>query len=133
MFVERPELARLIIDSGEIRTKLELYCLNESKPITELKSKPTITSTTKKINAPVGNEVISKEDFKVSDISFGDLKAREIIDTETNQKTILIDKSSIMNAGSLNVLPTTRMVANPISSSKTTNIYSEVVIKFRSL
>ena len=34
LFLNHPELTRLIVDSGEIKAKLELFCLNET---TELK------------------------------------------------------------------------------------------------
>lgn len=139
MFVERPELARLFVDSGEIKAKLNLSCLNE-----EVKSASTQTSTARKstktarASVPVAEKVsfeVKKLDFSRTQLSskIAGIKATEITDKETGLKTILIDKESLKNKDvSLNI-PTTRIIANPISSTNTTTISSEVIIKFRSI
>ena len=59
--------------------------------------------------------------------------AKEVIDKETGLKTILIDKESIKNKEINFNIPTTRIVANPINSSSSSTISSEVTIKFRSI
>jgi len=130
--LNHPELARLIVDSGEIKAKLELFCLNETVEI-----KQTPKSILAKEVSTKHNPVISKSKFDIKEIKLDkqyDIKVKEIIDNQTQLKTLLIDRSSISKSNnSINTIPTTRMVANPISSSTTTNIFSEVTIKFKSL
>lgn len=139
MFVERPELARLFVDSGEIKAKLNLFCLNEEiQPISKPVSKATTNPKLKKETIPI-NEKIS---FEVKKLDFSKIQilgktttvmAKEVIDKETGLKTILIDKESIKNKEINFNIPTTRIVANPINSSSSSTISSEVTIKFRSI
>ena len=139
MFVERPELARLFVDSGEIKAKLNLFCLNEEiKPVANPVNK-TI-SKTKSAKETMSN--IEKVSFEVKKLDFSKIQilgktttvmAKEVIDKETGLKTILIDKESIKNKEINFNIPTTRIVANPINSSSSSAISSEVTIKFRSI
>jgi hypothetical protein len=135
MFVERPELARLFVDSGEIKAKLDLFCLNE-----EVKApvKEAANPKLKKANIPLAD----KTAFEVKALDFSKMPiagartqvaAKEILDNTTGLKTILIDKESIKNKALNFNIPSTRIVANPINSSSTSSISSEVIIKFRSL
>lgn len=112
--INKPELSVLMVDSGEIKSKLELFCYNESvKPIDgSTKSKLKIDE----INLAVPNQKMVKE----------------IVDKETGLKTIIIDKSKIGDKISLE-LPSTRLIANPIKSTTSTNLYSEVTIKFKTI
>lgn len=130
--LNHPELARLIVDSGEIKAKLEIFCLNETIE-TKQTSKGNLTKTVLAKNNPT----ISKTNFDIKEIKLDkqfDIKVKEIIDNQTQLKTLLIDRNSISKSNnSINTIPTTRMVANPIPSSTTTNIYSEVTIKFKSI
>lgn len=139
MFVERPELARLMVDSGEIRAKLDLFCLNET-------SASSVTGPAKmtKIAKPAKEvaPVVGKTAFEVKALDFSSLqlsgissaiKATEILDKESGLKTILIDKSSLLSKDVNLNIPTARIVANPINSSSSSSISSEVTIKFRSI
>lgn len=123
-----PELARLIVDSGEIKAKLELFCLNESAtPV----SKQALKSQARTKVSPA----IQKTNFDVRELTFDkshNIKVRELFNHESSLKTLLIDKNSLSKYdSSANRIPTTRLVANPIASSSTTNIFSEVTIKFK--
>lgn len=139
MFVERPELARLFVDSGEIKAKLNLFCLNEEiKPIANPVNKATSNTKLKKETLPISEKVsfeVKKLDFSKIQIlgKTSTVKAKEIIDKETGLKTIFIDKESIKNKQIDFNIPTTRIVANPINSSSSSTISSEVTIKFRSI
>ena len=139
MFVERPELARLFVDSGEIKAKLNLFCLNEEiQPNSNPSNKTTMNTKLKKETIPINERVsfeVKKLDFsKMESLSkVSTLKAKEVIDKETGLKTILIDKESIKNKELNFNIPTTRIVANPLNSSSSSTISSEVTIKFRSI
>jgi hypothetical protein len=139
MFVERPELARLFVDSGEIKAKLNMFFLNEN--IAETKS-----PISKKLSADVSikEQLATNEklNFEVKKIDFSktqslgiysDVKVQEILDKETGTKIILIDKESLKNKEIDFNIPTSRIIAQPINSSSTTSISSEVTIKFRSI
>ena len=138
MFVERPELARLVVDSGEIKAKLNLFFLNESSkqpssnPKRLEKPKPSIQDKTSSNSLSFD---LKKLDFSKSQ-NFGKytaLKAKELVDKETGNKIVLIDKESLKDKEINFNIPTTRIVANPISSSNSSAISSEVIIKFRSI
>lgn len=130
--LNHPELTRLIVDSGEIKAKLELFCLNET---TELK--PVSDKIPAKSRVIKDEPVISKTNFDIKEIKLDkkcDIRVKEIFDKQTQLKTLIIDRSTISKANNtINTIPTTRIIANPISSSKTTNIFSEVTIKFKSI
>lgn len=139
MFVERPEMARLFIDSGEIKAKLNLSFLNEDL-------KDATSSTDKNLNTPgmrredlVENK---KHSFEVKKIDFSkiqtagrlsNIKVNEIIDKDTGSKILLIDKEILKNKEVDFNIPTTRIIANPINNNSSTSISSEVIIKFRSI
>lgn len=137
MFVERPELARLFVDSGEIKAKLNLSCLNETiKPIT--KSAKTDTTAIKREIPMVTDSAL----FEVKKLDFSmiptlskntDLIVKEITDKETGLKTILINKESIRNRDINLNIPTARIVASPVNTTSSAAISSEVTIKFRSV
>lgn len=139
MFVERPELARLFVESGEIKAKLNLFCLNEDiNQVANPETKSTSNTKLKKEPIPISDKAL----FEVKSLDFSKIqilgkptsvKAKEVIDKETGLKTILIDKESIKNTELDFNIPTTRIVANPINSSSSSTISSEVTIKFRSI
>lgn len=128
--LNHPELARLIVDSGEIKAKLELFCLNES---IQQVSNPQLTAS-KEAN-PLPN--IQKTNFDITELKFdkfSNVRVREIFDKQTSLKTLLIDRTSFPKSNyEINTIPTTRLIANPITSSGSTNIFSEVTIKFKLL
>lgn len=139
MFVERPELARLFVDSGEIKAKLNLSFLNEEiKPIANSVNDKITNAKLKKVTKPINDKIsfeVKKLDFSKIQIlgKSTNLVAREIIDIETGLKTILIDKESIKSKELNFNIPTTRIIASPINSTSPVTISSEVTIKFRSI
>jgi hypothetical protein len=127
--VNHSELARIMVDSGEIKVKLEMFCLNESNAVAS-----SNTPSPKGLSR-VSASTIKKSKFDIREIKFDnvhDIKVKELLDNKTQQKTLLIDKSSLMQSTSIkNSIPTLRLIANPLPSSTTTNVFSEVTIKFR--
>jgi hypothetical protein len=130
--LNHPELARISIESGEIKAKLELFCLKEDKTAPVLTEVKAIKKT--ELIEPIEQNVL-RSNFDVKDIQIGksvDLRVRELFDKQTQLKTLLIDKNSMSNISS-NSIPAVRLVANPISTSTTTNLFSEISIKFRGI
>jgi hypothetical protein len=132
MFVERPELARLFVDSGEIKAKLNLFVLNENTTGTNPMVKKLSAAQT--FNEKTSFE-ISKLDFSsLQNVDkYSNLVANEILDKETGEKIILIDKASLINKEINFNIPTSRIIAKPINTASSTTISSEVTIKFRSI
>lgn len=132
-FMNEKSGTKLSIDSGEIKTRLDLFCLNQGtkeEVITQPKS-----LAKNNLKEMKGNIVISKESFSLKEnkLSIGSkfIKIQEIVDKETNLKTVLIKKQDVMSAAkNITSIPSARLVVNPLSSNSTTNIFSEVTIKF---
>jgi len=132
IFVERPELARLMVDSGEIKAKLELFCLNETK--VDTLSNPVKAKIAEPTKTGAATQSIAKTSFSIKDIKMTNgLNVKELVDPVTNLKTILIDKSTLRNTTSMATIPSARLIANPVNTTQTSNLYSEVTIKFRSI
>jgi hypothetical protein len=131
--LDRPELARIVVDSGEIKAKLELFMIQTNDTANTgnmTKVKMAQDTRMKDINST------SKFDFnsKLINESIGSI-TKELIDSSTGDKIIYIDKAALLNSSNTKALliPNTRMIAKPISSANSANISSEVIIKFRSL
>lgn len=167
--LNRPELTRLVIDSGEIKARLELFCLNESLVPTEadeainsqssedlhkksddeklagkvvsksakLKESPKISDQMTKLDSELETK-ISRSNFEIKILepsSSGNVRVSELLDKQTQLKTILIDRESLskLKATSSAVLPSVRLIANPLSSTTTTALSSEITIRFRGI
>jgi hypothetical protein len=133
-FINEQNSVRLTIDSGEIKTKLDLFCLNQTSTNEDIKPKKTDTKDVD-IKSELQEVNMKKEAFLVKDnqikIGSKSINLQEIIDSETKQKTILIKKQDLISSSDkISSIPTARLVANPLSSSSTTNVFSEVTIKF---
>jgi len=110
--IEKGEMPRLIVDSGEIRAKLELSNLYE---ITEEQERPVATSGGGSRRPKKGGRGLRKF-----------AKFQRAINLETNRATLLFDK----NTGEK---PPVRVAAKAASSSATKNadLCSEVIIRFK--
>lgn len=141
LFLNQSEMSRISIDSGEIRTKLDLSFLNEN--IYNNIQEDSNNKKKSKLNLEVEENIKSKNtSFEIneldfsrikSSLNFSHVKAKEVIDKESGLETILIDKESLINKEVNFNIPTTRIVASPISSSLITNVFSEITIKFKTI
>lgn len=135
--INKTEMTRLIVDSGEVRAKLELSNLSESFP----QSQPEEISKTKDSSEEI--RTVSKENIIATDqiletnlpsklIQYENVRINDIRNSETNERTLLIDKSSISNNTKFESrIPSVRIVAKPAAMSSNTNLLSEIIIKFR--
>jgi hypothetical protein len=129
LLVDRPELSRLIVESGEIKAKLELFCLNNFKGMQPIDTnKFTAKTNTKSTH-------IENSSFSIRDVQMDNgKKFKEIYDKNSQTTTLLIDKNTILNKeNTLEVPPHARLIASPVTSSTSTSLFSEVTIKFKSL
>lgn len=135
MIVQRPELARLIVEGGEIKSKLDLTVFNQ-EIIEEEKVEKINTSKNSFENPKINSlEKEGKEKLNSSFISLKDKNRPGITmveETINGNQFIFIDKE-IMNTNQSIEIPTTRIIATPVSSNNSTAISSEVIIKFRNL
>lgn len=139
------EMAKLMVDSGEIKAKLELSNLSqETKPPRE--------------TPPKGREKKEKEDMPTfpikespilpmpieGDIEYQPLQGQlvgqggfstiEIKNPSTNEKTIIIDKGTFSgNFTPTYSIPNVRLVAKPATKTSNSNLLSEVTIKFKTV
>lgn len=133
--LNKTELARLVVDSGEIRAKLELTNLHDQDDDTAAAGKTASKRVIKPTKTPVteNNPIAEKpapEGFSVRD----KLQIKEFIDPETKGKTLIVDKNSIPEGlGIKSLIPDVRVIAKPVKMTATSNLYSEVVIKFKTI
>lgn len=129
LLVNKSEMLKVVVDSGEIRAKLELSNLYKSD-----------TANTKQLKS-TRKEIVSKStDTKTTlpltakEIDIKGLKVTEITDPQSLQKTLLIDKSLINKISKQSELSDkVRLVAVPAQVSSSSNLYSEIVIKFKTV
>ena len=141
MFVERPELARIFVDSGEIKAKLNLSFLNEDVKASA-HTRQTDSRRVMDIESKSQASVVTEgKSFQIREIDFGkinlpgkfsNISIKEILDKETGVKTILINKDSLKEREADFNIPTTRIIANPVTGTSSA-ISSEVTIKFRTI
>jgi len=136
--INKTEMTRLMVDSGEIRAKLELTNLSQNLAAqggnTDSKSlRKSKESVTDKTPAKEPNKA-SIDELSSAYVSLKGIKMREIIDPETNRKTLIVDKESISNKLNIDFsMPSVRIVAKPASVSSSSNLFSEVIIKFKTI
>lgn len=114
--LNKMEAARLVIDSGEIRAKLEFSNLHEAT---------TTTDTGRKSRARQPQNIPGR--IKNIDI-------KEYIDPTTKQKTLIVDKTTIPDGIDVKtIIPDVRVIARPVKMTTNSNLFSEVVIKFKTV
>ncbi|MEL6562066.1 MAG: hypothetical protein AAFQ94_28020 [Bacteroidota bacterium] len=160
--INRNDMARLVVDSGEINTKLEFSNVSLGSggpvpvpspqrniaPTAGLAPQPIQKSDDLPIIAPgdptdrfpppdLIDDVVPVPDQPVRESASGitpRVKTRELIDPETNERTILLEKDSLEQPDKISsVLPGVRLIARPVRSNSSSNIYSEITIKFRTV
>lgn len=136
--INKSDMVRLMVDSGEIRAKLELtniYQDNEAK--TDDSKSPAETGSigkTKILKKPIITKSANLDFKNIGDLKSSGLKVNIFEDEVTKQKTVLIDKSSIQKSEiKPSTLPNVRLIATPAQITSNSNLFSEVVIKFKTI
>lgn len=136
--VNHSDMVRLIVDSGEIRAKLELTNLYQSadtepargddpkkEPPPEISDPPGKGATVKPTSG--ATPTIKRQGLK-------ETKMKEIEDPVSKLKTLIIDKASLQkNATFAGSMPNVRLIATPATSTSNSNLFSEVIIKFKTV
>lgn len=126
------ETTRLIVDSGEISAKLELACLygTEAKETTQAKTrvKEVPPTKTEEVNLGTSITTLSKDTELKKPIAI-----KEVVD-EQNQTTLIIDKTQLKESSKINFsIPSVRVTAKPAAMNSSSNLFSEVKIRFKTL
>ncbi|MBL9008204.1 MAG: hypothetical protein JNJ46_28350 [Myxococcales bacterium] len=138
---------RLLVDSGEIRAKLELSNLRQSETpgspqgatqprVEPSEARPASPSEPRQPVPP--SEVLTSpaEAPHVSaallDSTRRELPLREIIDPTTQQKILIVDRRALMSlSGRASAMPSVRLIATPARQSSSAALLSEVTIRFK--
>jgi hypothetical protein len=141
--INNSEMVRLMVDSGEITAKMELSNLYQN---TANESTSTISNDPLKIpstppHPPLPEKKATASTPGLTPLATGSkifdlkgIKVSEVLDPVSKQKTLLIDKSSIKNNVVVsNLIPKFRLVATPAQITSNSNLYSQVVIKFKTV
>ncbi|WP_405221841.1 hypothetical protein [Dokdonia sp. Asnod1-B02] len=138
LLLNRAESTQLVVDSGEIKAKLELSNYYQESQV----SKPILAKKMKsKVEAK--DIVIGKGDIKsivnleATPISIKGISIKEVFDSERNTKVIMVDKAAMIEKGSIGAsIPSVRIIARPASTksaSSNATLYSEVTIRFKTV
>lgn len=130
------ELARLVVDSGEIKAKLELSNLYEEDSSTTAagagRKKATPKRSIKRPTTDPTKLTQATPDNLTNIIRNIDIK--QYVDPTTQLKTLIVDKASIADGTPVKALiPDVRVIAKPVKMTSSSNLYSEVVIKFKTV
>ncbi|WP_072680469.1 hypothetical protein [Arcobacter sp. LA11] len=113
------ESSNIAIESGEIKAKIELsnmYIDNEEK----IENKKILS---KKL-------LSKKEEITLEEKTY----IKEYTDSDTNEKVLIINKDEIKKQDiSTITIPNTRVIARPIDKNSTSNLYSEITIRFKTI
>lgn len=136
LLLNKTEMAQLMVESGEIKVKLELGILSKTQQngsgSAGLKSlvAPNEATAAAPVAENLPNRDIEKFSSKVYDVK--GVKVREMVDAETNKKVLVFAKSDIQKeADTISRLPDTRIIANPMQTTSSSNLFSEVIIRFK--
>lgn len=129
--INRTDMVKLMIQSGEIRAKLELSNFLEDV-VTDKTEKNTRNEKKKKTTNESLPIPMTSKLFELSKLR--GIKFREISDLQ-GEKAIIIDKDTIKNKpATINFMPNVRLIAKPAQSKHSSSeFYSEVTIKFKTI
>lgn len=146
--LNKTELARLVVDSGEIRAKLELSNLHDEGGDDDDKNVRSADSITmaagaikpKETNAPIKTPIKPPKGTtqpanpeSLSDL-IGKIPIKEFINPSTKEKTLIVDKKALPEGlGIKSSIPDVRVIARPVKMTTNSNLFSEVVIKFKTV
>lgn len=128
--INKSEMVRLMVDSGEIRAKLELSNLYRS----DTAELPQEGAAKKRTTAPGKTGFGTKQIMQAKEVELKGIKIQEILDPVSKQKTLIIDRASLKGSTDVSALmQKVRIVATPSQSTSNSNLFSEVVIKFKTV
>ena len=125
--LNKSNASSLVVDSGEIVSKLELSNLysNDNIPTNQpkkgLKSKKTNLGKSKFENAHTVTENILKP-----------IKITNVFDEKTKKSTIFVKKKDVKNLSNFSI-PALRLIAKPVKMNSSSNLYTEVKINFKTI
>lgn len=137
--INKSDMVSLMVESGEIRAKLELTNLyqtdsskiGDTKPDKEAFSVSKLrmtgkTDITKSVNLDLKN---------IADLKTAGIKVKVFEDEVTKHRTLIIDKKSIQKTELTTSakIPDVRIVAAPAQVTSNSNLFSEVIIKFKTV
>ena len=126
--INKSEMARLIVDSGEIKAKLELKNFYQNiNNISGIRS----AESTEPVVIPRPMKPIDPVELTGISIDLGEVTIQEISDPVSNTTTIIVDKDSIQQP--ISSIPNVRIIATPASITSSSNLFSEVTIKFKTV
>lgn len=118
------EGARLVIDSGEIRAKLELSNLTESTSGGSANTRSATTSS--RVAAPTEKQVTPTKEQFVQQSAVNQapsLPVKNVPDPDSNQNIVIVDKKSVIGGKDYQaVIPNLRMVAAPVKATSTSSL-----------
>jgi len=136
LLLNKTEMAQLMVESGEIKVKLELSILSKTQQegSGSAGAKTAVVPIEAAVAEPVAgnlpNRDIEKFSSKIYDVN--GVKVREMVDAETSKKVLVFAKSDVQKeADTISRLPDTRIIANPMQTTSSSNLFSEVVIRFK--
>lgn len=142
--INKTEMTRLHIDSGEIKAKLELSNLYQSVEDEgegeegRQKANP-LREEQKSDKGELKGEVQEGPIKKIPDLGvvprrIENVNVNEVINPITQEKILILDKTNIPDrVGPIQKIPNLRLVAKPASISSSANLLSEVTIKFKTI
>lgn len=137
LLLNKSELAQLMVESGEIKAKLELNVLSKTQDDTSSLSATRSLTASSPVTAQPDTlaedpQQVGRSKFSSKIIDVKGVKVRELKDNETNQRILVIDQSEVFNnAAKFTVLPDTRIIATPLSTTTSSNLFSEITIRFK--
>jgi hypothetical protein len=139
LLINKSEMVRLMVDSGEIHAKLELSNLYQSTdsgtPSADTAKKTVAKSAVKEATSdalPI--KPASLNSISLNSSSIKEVKIQEISDPVTKQKILVIDKTTLQkDLASSGAMPRVRLIATPIQASSNSSLFSEVIIKFKTI
>jgi|CXWL01.1.fsa_nt_gi hypothetical protein len=134
---------RLVVDSGEVKVKLELSNLYQSEATQPPADSGTPTSGTRERPNPAKPPDIPSPPDPVREarearLAFRDIQkegliVREVTDSVSSQKTVLLDRAGLQALAAGRSVPDLRLVATPARQNSSSNVLSEVTIRFKTV
>lgn len=135
LLLNKSEMAQLMVESGEIKAKLELSVLSKTQDATPASNPAGVRAAN--IAAEDETRQQTSDQLKYGNFSSKVLdvkgvKVTELKDDETNQRILIINKSDDLNeVAKFSALPDTRIIATPVQSTTSGNLFSEITIRFK--
>lgn len=126
LLLNKSEMAQIVVESGEIKAKLDLSVVSKTLA-------PAALAPAERLAQTGAAEGVQETRLASTIFQVGDKRVREIKDTDTNRRVLLVEKSALANESvkTTAALPDTRIVAMPLTTATTGQLYSEITIRFK--